>query len=537
MLKETDCKIRQRNLCKVSTCEMCFYRSLASVEKSDQFDISHNNLYPRELVKGCNEKFHFKCSKCNHNFIKAASSFLISDCGFCKGDSLCADVDCKTCFVKSFASHEKSRYWSSEKNSTVPRMVSKGSGKKFWFDCNDCKHSFCSNLSNITCDSTQRWCSFCSNKQLCDDLTCLQCHEKSFNSHPNSKLWHPIKNNPITPRQIFRASHAKYWFACKTCNHDYFSSVSGISKFPNMSKCPYCSNTELCNNLDCQECNNKSFASNPKSKFWSTSNELHPRYVFLHSNNKFWFDCGDCRHVFCISLNVVSNAKCPSWCPYCSQPPKLLCDSKDCTFCEDKSFASHSQAKLWHKTKNGHIQPRSIFKHTATNYWFSCDKCLRDFEGSPNNLTRSEISSCPFCYKKTESLIYDFLTNEFPEVIREAKFDWAENKRFDFYLPDYRLLIELDGEAHFQDIEYWKSFVIDCVQNDCVKMNLAIKNRYSVIRIYRLDIWFADKLTYDWQTKLKAIIGSMKLGYLMTPSVFYFSIDQNVYNAHKSLMG
>ena len=43
-------------------------------------------------------------------------------------------------FEKSFASHEKSQYWS-DKNELKPHQISKASKKKFWFEC-EYKHLF-----------------------------------------------------------------------------------------------------------------------------------------------------------------------------------------------------------------------------------------------------------------------------------------------------------------------------------------------------------------------------------------------------------
>lgn len=39
------------------------------------------------------------------------------------------------------------------------------------------------------------------------------------------------------------------------------------------------------------------FSENPKSKFWSDSNEKKPNEVALNSHKKFWFDC-ECGHQF-----------------------------------------------------------------------------------------------------------------------------------------------------------------------------------------------------------------------------------------------
>ena len=63
------------------------------------------------------------------------------------------------------------------------------------------------------------------------------------------------------------------------------------------------------------------FASHPKSKFWSTRNEGKPEDYALNSHQICWFDC-DCGHPFesCLkNINLLNR-----WCPYCSNPPKKL---------------------------------------------------------------------------------------------------------------------------------------------------------------------------------------------------------------------
>jgi very-short-patch-repair endonuclease len=82
-------------------------------------------------------------------------------CSFCINQLLCNDTECKTCFEKSFASHEKSKYWS-KKNDKKPREVFKSTDNKYWFDCPTCNHEFDIRLSSIVCCGN--WCSFCKRK-------------------------------------------------------------------------------------------------------------------------------------------------------------------------------------------------------------------------------------------------------------------------------------------------------------------------------------------------------------------------------------
>ena len=49
-----------------------------------------------------------------------------------------------------------------------------------------------------------------------------------------------------------------------------------------------------------------------------------------------------CNHIFDISLNDINAGY---WCPYCSNPPKKLCNNNECQQCYLKSFASHKNAK------------------------------------------------------------------------------------------------------------------------------------------------------------------------------------------------
>ena len=64
-------------------------------------------------------------------------------------------------FDRSFASHPKAKFWDYSKNEKKPYEVFKSSGKKFWFICGECKHSFDTGLNDVIKGS---WCPFCVNK-------------------------------------------------------------------------------------------------------------------------------------------------------------------------------------------------------------------------------------------------------------------------------------------------------------------------------------------------------------------------------------
>ena len=117
---------------------------------------------------------------------------------------------------------------------------------------------------------------FVNKKKMCDDENCEKCFNKSFISHEKSLYWSD-KNN-ILPRQIFKGSSNTYYFNCDKCNHLLSLRIDNIVYCNNW--CKYCSNQSLCNDENCQECFNKSFASHEKSIYWSEKNNLISRNVF-----------------------------------------------------------------------------------------------------------------------------------------------------------------------------------------------------------------------------------------------------------------
>jgi hypothetical protein len=218
--------------------------------------------------------------------------------------NLCDNNDCNHCFEKSLTSHPKAKHWNKEKNGDItPRQIRRNNQKKYWFDCETCNHSFQTRPNAINYGS---WCIYCAHLKLCDNENCTTCFEKSFASTEKSKLWHPTKNETLTPRQVFKKSTIKYWFKCDKCSHDFYTVTQ--------RGCSYCSNDTLCYD-SCDICFQRSFASHPKSKFWnhSLNGDVKPRDMFKNSNKKFWFACDDCGLDF--HTNLLNVAFSNNWCP------------------------------------------------------------------------------------------------------------------------------------------------------------------------------------------------------------------------------
>jgi very-short-patch-repair endonuclease len=140
------------------------------------------------------------------------------------------------------------------------------------------------------------------------------------------------------------------------------------------------------------------FASHPKSKFWSTRNEGKPEDYALNSHQICWFDC-DCGHPFDMILRNINHRD--SWCPYCSNPPKKLCGN--CDSCFNKSFASHYRANNW--SNKNIVEPKEVFISSHKAYLFDCE-CGHEFKAIISDIT-SKNSWCPYCSKPPKKFCND----------------------------------------------------------------------------------------------------------------------------------
>lgn len=307
-------------LCKEDNCKECHEKSFASQEKAQYWDYEKNDdVKPRDVFKSSHKNYSFVCQTCLHGFASPLNAIVRGQwCPYCANCKLCDDVDCRICYVKSFAPHPKATFWDFEKNGNLkPRDVFMKSNKRYFLKCEVCFHTFDVNLSSVVKGG---WCPYCANKRLCDDQQCKMCNEKSFASHENAQFWDYEKNGNITPRDAYKNCHKNYSFVCKTCLHCFASSLNAVVKG---QWCPYCISSKLCGDVDCNLCYTRSFASHDKAQFWdySKNGDVTPRFIFKSSQTRRWFICETCR---CSFQTRPGHVVCGSWCPMCKNKTEKL---------------------------------------------------------------------------------------------------------------------------------------------------------------------------------------------------------------------
>ena len=310
-----------------------------------------------------------------------------------------------------------------------------------------------------------------------------------FSEHPKSKIWSNV--NLVKPNEVALNSHKKFWFNCD-CGHKFESNLLNINK--GNSWCPYCSKQpkKLCENNECKSCFENSFASNEKSIYWSKENELKPRQVFKNADRRtFIFNCV-CGHKINMCLKQISSQG--HWCSYCSH--QKLCENNECEMCFNNSFASVERSKFLHD-KN--INSRTLFKSTNKKFEFDCDVCNKVFACQLSCITTGVW--CSFCVNKTELILFDKLKEKYITLKTQYKVNWCKNIKhlpFDFVIEERKIIVELDGKQHFEQIGNWPS-PEETRKNDLFKMKCANENSFSVIRILQKDVY---KNKYDWLSEL-----------------------------------
>jgi very-short-patch-repair endonuclease len=96
------------------------------------------------------------------------------------------------------------------------------------------------------------------------------------------------------------------------------------------------------------------------------------------------------------------------------------------------------------------------------------------------------------CYKCNESKgereIRQYLNENNIRFIPQNKFTKCVDINplpFDFYLPDYNMCIEYDGEQHYKSVEHWGGLngLLDRQKKDKIKTDYCLINNIKLIRI------------------------------------------------------
>ena len=188
--------------------------------------------------------------------------------------------------------------------------------------------------------------------------------------------------------------------------------------------------------------------------------------IYINNKTNLIWECGKCGHIF---YNCFKNIKyLNNWCPACS----------------GRLNNNIEVAKKIAEDKGG-LCLSDIYINNKTNLTWNCGKCNHVWNA---RLDRVKASTwCPKCNQSYgEKKISDVLNKLNINFKQEYIFNNLKNRRYDFYLKDYNILIEFDGIQHFQIYGKYtpdKDTLIKKQDYDIEKTLFCIKNNIKLLRI------------------------------------------------------
>lgn len=200
-------------------------------------------------------------------------------------------------------------------------------------------------------------------------------------------------------------------------------------------------------------------------------------------------------------INSTTNIKCR--CKICDNIwmgyPYLLVKGAGCKRCADKNHGlklrmTHEEyvKKVYEINNNIEI----ISKYITAKDNVSCKCIICNYQWTPIAYSLLQGNGCPKCsFSKGEKIIELFLEENNLTYSPQKTFDDLLGignglLSYDFYLPQYNLLIEFQGEQHEHPVEYFggeKRFKIQ-QEHDKRKREYAEKNNINLLEIWYYDI-------------------------------------------------
>ena len=166
--------------------------------------------------------------------------------------------------------------------------------------------------------------------------------------------------------------------------------------------------------------------------------------------------------------------------------PNNLLQGYGCVFCSGKA-KTFDEFLDELKEINANIEIIGNYVNTSTKVKCRCkiDGC--EWSATPNNLLSGH--GCPKCnFSKGEKAISNYLTRHKISFYEQFRFNDCKNSLplpFDFYLPDYNICIEYDGELHYMAVDYFggEEALQNTRKRDKIKDNYCKTNNIKLLRI------------------------------------------------------
>lgn len=345
---------------------------------------------------------------------------------------------------------------------------------------------------------------------------CEFCNKEFENSHKNSRF--------CSKSCVAKSLSKKIECTCDNCGKIIYKKKDEYEKNKNhfcSQKCHYEFKSMGTEEIECLNCGNKKIVFKKDHRQFCS----HQCYMQYHSKDikeKIQSDESRKRICKCCGKEFIV---------FPSETNKFLC-SIECKMKWLKENVYSKEDYMSDKIKQGKQSFYSKYEQLDTNVELLSEyinaktkincrcKIHRDsyFKMLPSHITQGQ-TGCVSCYSKSsinEKIIADFLTQYEYKFERQKTFDGCKYESllpFDFYLTDYNIAIEYDGEGHdkviprgnmtYEEAENELKLIII---RDNIKTEYCKQNNIPLIRISYKDKEQILYILWDELVKYKAII-------------------------------
>ena len=346
-------------------------------------------------------------------------------------------------------------------------------------------------------------------------------YEKSFAYHIEVELglnlddiwnWEKNDKNNINPYEITKSSSKKVWLYCleKDYHNDYGGYEVSCNNFYRGDRCSYCSHKGGKNihpKDSFAQWGIDNFGEDFLKKYWSSHNTLNPWKLSPQSNKKIYLYCQKHEyHNFDRENNKVGyNTTCSSF-----------YSGRRCSYCN--SFASnkvHWRDSLAYNYPNIAnmiaIEENNLIFEDCYNitcksnkkFYFKCLDCGNVSTNKKDlSLVMCQRYSCEFCSdgisipNKFMANILKQLNIDFITELSSKEFSGKNFFYYDFYLPKYNMIIEVNGIQHYEETNRGRNLfqeqMNDLFKHKCAKNHvdkyIVIDCRYSELEWMKKNI-------------------------------------------------
>ncbi len=295
------------------------------------------------------------------------------------------------------------------------------------------------------------------------------------------------KNNNIllNPEDYINSSTSNLKIKCGSCGKEFITSLNSL----------------INSNGACLDCSHKKTGlglvltpNEVKQRIEARGNTiLNPEDYIKNNALNLKIKCKECGNVYITSLtNFELGAG-------------LCLDCLKKKWSKDHMLSPETIEQVIASKNNNKIVDVSQYKGNTSRIQVKCGTCGEIFETSLSAYQKNVSGKCRKCQAKDHSfgeyIIAMVLDKYNVTYIKQKTFDGCRDKRclpFDFYLPDYNICIEFDGEQHFHPCHYFgiESFY-STKSHDVMKTQYCELNNIKLIRIPYYEIQNIEKILLE----------------------------------------